>query len=392
MKLPVPKGQKIDITKIYNPVDPKNLVNRKPKKIEDLVELSEQNPKIMDAINQFIAQKVQFSIHDFGISGYTELGDILFDEIAQRDLVLSHIANTLPVFNPSLSSPVFLADVKGELYNYDTMHGIDMFALLCKHGLIKEVDPKNYLKAKYPSYTIPNASAGLPAYSAMTRNGLGQKKWTSTDHLKTKVGLGRQYPDAYGAMFAKEVRLQDLCEKYEALPVSPQSVHYGKAGTISRVDALQKYEYYQVEFSLERHKVYWHGTHLDDAAYGFYGNMIAYSKSVGWTKKELVKLSDHVNAIVFDFFTDLAGARIEVTNTHERWFRACNPLAKKVPSPTDDCFLSVMQKIYLKLNGTCQVTSHAYNFVHNNKDIYDYLPDHIKNKVDGYVQSNSIDW
>ena len=111
MKLPVPKGQPINIAKIYNPVDPKNLVNRKPKKIEDLVELSEQNPKIMDAINQFIAQKVQFSIHDFGISGYTELGDILFDEIAQRDLVLSHIANTLPVFNPSLSSPVFLPEM-----------------------------------------------------------------------------------------------------------------------------------------------------------------------------------------------------------------------------------------------------------------------------------------
>jgi hypothetical protein len=50
-----------------------------------------------------------------------------------------------------------------------------------------------------------------------------------------------------------------------------------------------------------------------------------------------------------------------------------------------------MQKIYLKLNGTSQVTSHAYNFVHNNKDIYDYLPEEIKNKVDGYVQ-NSIEW
>jgi len=392
MKLTVPKGQKIDVSKIYNPVDPKNLVNRKPKKIGDLVELSEQNPKIMDAINQLIALNVQFSTKDFGVSGYTALKDYLFDGIAQRHIVLTHIGNTLPVFNPSLTSPAFVADVNGDLYNYDTMHGLSMFALLCKYGRIKEVDPEDYLNAKYPSYTIPNASAGLPAYSAMTRNGLGQKKWNSTDHFKTKVGLGRQYPDAYGTMFAKEVRLQDLCEKFEAIPVSPLSVHSGKAGTINRVDAIQKYEFYQVEFSLERHKSHWHGTYLDDATYGFYGNMIAYGKSVGWTRKELVKLSDHLNAIVFDLFTDLAGARIEVTNTHERWFRSCNPLAKKIPSPTDDCFLSIMQKIYLKLNGTCQVTSHAYNFIHNNKDIYDYLPDHIKNKVDGYVQSNSIDW
>jgi hypothetical protein len=391
MKLAVPKGKHTDVSKIYNPVDPKNFSRRKPKKLPDLIDLAEQNPKIMAEINQLKARQIKFSINAFGVSGYTKLKDVLFDEIAQRDLVLTHISNTLPVFNPSLTSPAFIANVNGDLYNYDTMHGISMFGLLCKHGLISEVDPANYLETEYASYTIPNASAGLPAYSAMTRNGLGQKKWSSFDHHKIKAGLGRQYPADYGLMFAKEVKLQDLCELYEAIPVSPQSAYNGKAGTISRVDALYKYEYYQVEFALERHKEYWHGTHLDDAAYGFYGNMITYSKSVGWDKKDLLNLSDHLNAIVFDFFTDLAGARTEVVNTYVRWFKACNPLAKKVPSATDDCFLAIMQKIYLRLNGNLEVTSHAYNFVHNNKDIYDYLSDEIKNKVDGYVQNN-ITW
>ena len=277
-----------------------------------------------------------------------------------------------------------------KLYNYDTQHGLTLFALLCKFGLIKEVKPEDYLDAQYASYTIQNASAGLPAYSAMTKNGLGQKKWSSYDHHKTKVGLARQYPAQYGKMFEKESNLQDLCELYEAIPVGPQSSYTGKAGTISRVDALHKYEFNQVEFTLERHKAHWHGTHFDDAAYGFYGNMIVYSKSVGWTKKELTKLSDHLNAIVFDFFTDLAGARTVVVNTHERWFKACNPLAKKVPSPTDDCFLAIIQKMYLKLNGS-QVTSHAYNFIHNGKDIYDYLPEEIKHTVDSYAQIG-IDW
>ena len=392
MKLKIPKGLKIDITKIYNPVDSTNLVNRKPKKITDMIKLAEQNPKIMSEINKYKAQGKQFSTKDFGVPGYIKLNDFLFDEIAQRELVVPHIANILPVFSPSLTSPAFVADVDGDLYNYDTLHGLTLFGLCCKYGLIKEVDPKDYLNAKYASYTIPNASAGLPAYSAMTRNGLGQRKWTSQDHHKTKVGLARQYPSHYGKMFEKETKLQDLCELYEAIPVSPQSTMNGKAGTIGRVDALYKYDFYQVEFALERHKAHWHGTHLDDAAYGFYGNMILYGKSVGWTKKELTKLSDHLNAIVFDFFTDLAGARSEVVNAHERWFRDCNPLAKKVPSPTDDCFLAIMQKIYLKLSGTCQPTSHAYNFIHNGKDIYDYLPDSIKNKVDGYVQSHNIDW
>ena len=391
MKLKIPKGQAVNISKIYNAVDNKNLKQRKPKKITSLIYLAEQNKQIMDAINNLKAQNVQFSINDFGKSGYVTIGDVLFDEIAQRDLLLDHIAKIITVFNPSLTSPVFLADVKGDLFNFDTMHGICNFALFCKHGLIKEVDPKNWLKAKYASYTIPNASAGLPAYSALSRNGLGQKKWTSFDQHKTKVGLARQYPTHYGKMFEENVVLQDLCEKYEAIPVSPQSVYKGKAGTISSVQALYKYDYYQVEFALERHKAHWHGTHLDDAAYGFYGNMISYGKSIGWTKKQLNKLSDHLNAIVFDFFTDLAGARIVVVNTHEKWFRACNPLAKKIPNPTDDCFLAIMQKIYLKLNGNCQVTSHAYNYVHNNKDIYDYLPDEIKNKVDEYVQNN-ITW
>jgi hypothetical protein len=390
VKLKVPKGQKIDVTKIYNPVDPKNMVKRKPKKITDLITLVEQNPKIMNAINQLIAQGKQFSVNDFGVSGYTKLKDYLFDEIAQRDLVLQHISNTLPVFNPSLTSPAFVAEVNGDLYNYDTQHGLTMFALLCKHGRIKEVIPDDYLNTQYASYTVPNASAGLPAYSAMTRNGLGQKKWTSQDHHKTKVGLARQYPSQYGVLFEKEVRLQDLFELHEAIPVSPKSIYSGKAGTVSRVDAAYKYEEYQVEFVLERHKAHWHGTHLDDAAYGYYSNMIAYSKSIGWSKKDLLKLSDHLDAIVFDFFTDLAGCRTEVINTHNRWFKACNPLAKKIPNPNDDCFLAIIEKIYLRLNGTCQLTSHAYNYVHVGKDIYDYLPIEITDKVDTYVQNNIV--
>lgn len=391
LKLPIPKGISINVGKIYNPVDPKNMKQRKPKKIEDLVALAEQNSKIMDAINDLIAKGITFSLSEFGVSGYTALKDFLFDEIAQRDLILKHIGDTLPKYTPTLTSPAFVADVNGDKYNYDTQHGLTMFALLCKYGLIRDIEPKDYLDAPYASYTIPKASLGLPAYSAMTRNGLGQKKWTSFDHHKTKVGLARQFPKEYGMMFSKEARMQDMCELYEALPVSPQSVFNGKAGTISRVDSLYKYEEYQVEFALERHKEYWHGTHLDDAAYGFYGNLITYSKSVGWSKKDLIKLTNHLSAIVYDFFTDLAGARTQVVNTHERWFRACNPLAKKVPSPTDDCFLAIMEKIYVKLNGTSQVTSHAYNYVHSGKDIYDYLSDEIKNKVDSYV-NNNITW
>lgn len=390
-KLTVPKGIAININKIYNPVDPKNMKQRKPKKITDLVALAEQNGKIMEAINDMIAKDIQFSLSDFGISGYTQLKEYLFDEIDQRDLILKHIGDTLPKYTPTLTSPAFVADVNGDKYNYDTQHGLTMFALLCKHGRIKEVQAENYLDAPYASYTIPKASAGLPAYSAMTRNGLGQKKWTSFDHHKTKVGLGRQYPQNYGMMFAKEVRMQDMCELYEALPVSPQSVFNGKAGTISRVDSLYKYDEYQVEYTLERHKAYWHGTHLDDAAYGFYGNIITYAKSVGMSKKDMLTLTDHLSAIVFDFFTDLAEARTEVVNTHERWFRACNPLAKKVPSPGDDCFLSIIEKIYIKLNGTMQVTSHAYSYVHNNNDIYDFLSSEIKDKVTNYV-NDYITW
>ena len=56
MKLKVPKGQKIDVSKIYNPVESKNLIQRKPKKITDLIELAEQNPKIMTELNQHKAR------------------------------------------------------------------------------------------------------------------------------------------------------------------------------------------------------------------------------------------------------------------------------------------------------------------------------------------------
>lgn len=390
-KLPIPKGHAIDISKIYNPVDPKNMKKRKPKKITDLVSDAEQNIKIMNAINDKKAKGIKFSLSDFGIPGYTELGDILFDEVAQREINLPHVGNIITKFSPSLTSPAFLADAQGNKYSSDTQHGTVSFALLCKHGLIEGVDPDNYLKTPYPSYTIPNATSGLPAYCAMTRNGLGQKKWNSIDKHKAAVGLAREYPDVYGMQFAKEARIQDLCEKYEAIPVSKDSKYSGKAGTIDRVDSLYKDEDYQCEYVLERHKAYWHGTCLDTAAYGFYGNIIEYCKAAGIAKKDMLKLTDHLTAIVADFFTDLAEARTEVLNTHERWHRACNPLTKNAPNPKDNCFLAIMEKIYLKLNGPCQVTSNAYSHVHDNKDIFDYLPDDILNRIDNHVQNN-IAW
>jgi hypothetical protein len=86
MKLKTPKGLPVNVSKIYNPVDPKNMTKRKPKKITDLIQLAEQNPKVMSAINQLIAQNKKFSLKDFGVSGQTKLSEFLFDEIAQRDL------------------------------------------------------------------------------------------------------------------------------------------------------------------------------------------------------------------------------------------------------------------------------------------------------------------
>ena len=389
-KLPVPKGMTINISKIYNPVDPKNLVNRKPKTIEETVDLLEQNPKIMAILHQKKAQGIKYSASKFGYSSSTPIRDIVFDSIAQREINQGHIASTLENYDECLTSPVYLADVGGVLYDYDTMHGVNEFALLCKHGFIIGVDPDKWLDATYASYIVPNASAGLPAYAAMTRNGLGQKKWTSFDHHKTKVGLARQYPSQYGKMFAKEVKLQDLCEKYEVIPVSKDSPYSKKAGTISRVDALTKYEFNALEFTFSRHKAHLHGTKLDEAAYGYYSNMYTYGKSVGWTKKKIEGLAEHLDAVVYDFFTDLAGARIVVENTHAKWFKSCNPLSKKIPNPSDDCFLSIIEKIYDKLNGTREMTSHVHDYVHKGVDIYDFLPDEILQKVDNYVQNNLV--
>lgn len=378
----VPKGRKIDISKIQNPLDPKKLANPKILKLEDIVSLLEQNPGTMDHINTLKANKKTYSTNDIGKLVDAPIGTHTFNEITQRLLDVDHChTDILKKLDPRLLSPVFATNQKNGTYScFDTQHGLAVVGLLAKHGLWGN-DPNDWLNFKFPTFVVDEPHPSFTPEAALHRNGKGQKKWENYDHHKIKVADVRQYnnPSQSKENFDAEAR-QSLCEKYEAIPLAKGHDDFGKAGTLPRVDVIYDWSLPTLEFVLSTHKIYWHGTLVDNAAWGLYGNLVEHMQMNNFPVKgpEWKKFLDEFNATIFECFTDLATLRTCTERAYTKYFRKAFPYLKNVPSCPHNAALAIVMKIYTRVGGSYPyLTGDVNDFKQNGCDIYNELDDDI---------------
>lgn len=389
----VPKGQKIDISKIRNPLDRAKLANPKVLKLEDVVTMLEQNSDTMTYINTLKANKKTYNINDIGKLENAPIGSNTFNEITQRLLDVGHCHTDILIkLDPRLLSPVFATKQKDGTHScFDTQHGLAVVGLLAKHGLWGN-DPKDWLNFKFPTFVVDEPHPSFTPEAALHRNGKGQKKWEVYDHHKIKVAAVRQFnnPSQSPEYFDSEAR-QTLCEKYEAIPLPKGHDDFGKAGTLPRVDVIYDWSMTTLESILSTHKTYWHGTVVDAAAWGLYGNLFEHTLMNNFPTKgtQWKQFLDEFHATIFGCFTDLATLRTSTERAYTKYFRKAFPNLKNVPSCPHNAALAVVMKIYKQVGGTYPyLTGDVNDFMQNGCDIYNELDDDILEIIKNVKKKN----
>ena len=377
----VPKGQKINFSKINNPLNPKKLANPKIKSMAESVAELEQNDDIMEFINTQKANNKKFDPKKIGKIENRAIGLTTFNEIAQRMQNTVHSYNILTHLDEGLLSPVFLtkqADGTGSCF--DTQHGISLVGLLAKHGLWGN-DPTNWLDFEFPAFVIDEPHPSFTAEAALHRNGKGQKRWETYDHHKIKVAAVRQHNNPTRSKEYEDAEArQTICEKLEAIPMPEKHLDYGKAGTLTRTDVIYQWSLESLYFILSTHKTYWHGTKVDSEAWGLYGHLIENMKRNNFPTdgKKWDTFLDEINAIIAEVFTDLATLRIATYRAYTKYFRKAHPNLKTVPTCPHNAALSIVMKIYKDVGGTYYLTGDVFDYAQNGCDIYNELDDDYK--------------
>lgn len=390
----VPKGQKIDISKIRNPLDPKKLANPKVLTLEEIVAQLEQNDKTMLYVNTLKANKKTFKKSEIGQLVDAEIGKTTFNEITQRLIDVGHCHDDiLTKLDPRLLSPLFATKQKdGTNSCFDTQHGIAVVGLLAKHGLWGN-DPKDWLNFKFPTFVIDEPHPSFTPEAALHRNGKGQKKWEPYDHHKIKVAAVRQHNNPTQSKEYEDAEARHtLCELYEAIPLPSKHDDFGKAGTLPRTDVIYDWNLGTLEFILSTHKTYWHGTLVDSAAWGLYGNLVEHMQNNNFPVKgkEWKKFLNDFNATIKECFTDLANLRTATERAYTKYFRKAHPNLKNVPSCPNNAALAVVMKIYRDVGGDYYLTGDVNDFMQNGCDIYNELDDDTKEIIKNAKKANKI--
>jgi hypothetical protein len=372
----VPKGQIVDISKIKNPLDSKRLKNAKPKTIQQTVAELEKNPLVANVLEDLKKRGIMLDPNKIGTTKKQQIGKATFLEETQRLVIPKHVANILSNCQEELLSPVFSTVSSDGQTNpvFDTMHGINVVALLAKHGRWHGVDADKWDEFEFPFYIINNSDTAFANEAAYHRNGKGQKKWTAFDFHRIKVAGVRQYNSTDKDYVDAEKR-QSICEKNECIPIPTGHSQKGKAGTLDRIDAVYNWKLTSLDFILGTHKKYWHGTKIDSAAFGLYGHLYENMKAKNFeiSGPEWDEFLDNFHAIIKKCFTDLANLRKETEAAHIAWHSKAYPNIKNHNLNSTNCALAIVLKIYQRLGGNHVLPNDVNDFIYNGHDIYDYL-------------------
>jgi hypothetical protein len=383
-----PNTQKVDMTKIENPLAvPKNKV--KPQTMAELVSLLEDNPSIMSVIDYYKANGKTFDRNKIGSVKYDAIGKNTFNSVVQRMYDFKHGAGIAKAFDEQLLVPIMATQLTNGNYScIDTMHGSGLVALFAKHGLWGN-DPNDWENFQYPYFVIDQSDESFAPEAALARNGKGQKKWSKFDFHRVYVFMVRHF-GSKDKVYVDAAKRQDLCEKYECIPLPERHKHAKKAGTQTHIGALYKHSLKATEFVLSMHKKYWHGTTMDSAAWGLYANLY---ESLTFLKiptkgQAFNQFMDDFHAVIKEFFTGLAGLRTGAENAHSEWFKKSYD-RKFSGNAQDDVALSIVLKIYQKLHGTHPVPGQAVAYTYQKAgvtiDIFDSLEDDIKDRINALI-------
>jgi hypothetical protein len=384
--------QKVDISKLDN-VLAKTKKQLKNKTVIDLTDELSGYKKFQNVIAFLKANDIKFDPKDIPKFEMHKLREILTPEEVQRLLDKPHCAKIAGGFDPRLLSPIYVVRLNGspDLLGIDSMHTETVVASFAREGLWGN-DPEQWLDFEYPCWVIDTKQESFPLLAGLYRNGEGSKPWDEFDHHRVHVRSFRFYGDnGPNDKYKLAADKQTHCEKEDTIPMAPNHPHAGRAGTLTHIKALSSYsdnDMDEFKFVISMNNKYWHGSEVDSAAFGFYGNLYIglLNGNVPMKGKNFDKFMNDIHAIIKTFFVSFAELRSITTETYKNWMKL---QGKDTKAPPFNCALALVLKMYKQLNGQHLVTSDVNMFTYNpapgiSLDIYESLPLNIRQNVNNY--------
>lgn len=350
--------------------------------------------KFQNVIDFLKANNIQFKVTDIPKFEKHKLRNLIIPEEVQRLLDKPHCAKIASGFDPRLLSPVFIVRMAGtnQLLVIDSMHTLTIVGSFAKDGVWDNV-PSDWLDFEYPCWVVDTDQESFALLAGLYRNGVGSKPWDEFDYHRVHVRSYRLYGDrGPNDEYKHAADKQSHCESEDTIPMAPNHPQAGRAGTLTHIKALSSYDddaMDEFKFIISMNNKYWHGSAVDSAAFGFYGNLYIglLNNNVPMKGKQFNQFMDDLHAIVKTFFVGFPELRSITTETYKDWMKL---QGKDTKAPPFNCALALALKIYKKLGGTHLVPTDVNMFVYNpapgvSNDIYDSLPLSIRQNVANYT-------
>lgn len=340
------------------------------------------NQGLHDAIEDYYKQGVTFSLKQFPKSIKVKLKQILIDEDIQRELDEVHVMHIVQGFDPRRVNPIFAIKFPGEdIYHCtDGQHTLVSLAKLAQAGLIDEVDAAEWDEMEVDVFFVETPDRSFAREHFAFINGVGKKRIDEYDKHKQRV-LSYRLDKNNKQEYVLAAEKQNICEENEVYPISDEDKENGGIpGTLTHMAAIKTMKPEVVRFLVKNHNRYWKDEVVDAAEFSF--NKHLYNKAkVSVDSAEYVEFLDHLNSIIKEFFTNPAQLLTTVGEAYKTYSKDVYGDSKSLH---DTAILNVVLKIYQRLGGTYPVPDIVLSHSENGKDLYDYLPISIKDKVESY--------
>ena len=337
------------------------------------------NQGLHDAIEDYYKNGTTFSMSELPKHAKVKLKHILIDEDIQRELDKIHVMHIVQGFDPRRVNPCFAVKEPGEdIYHCtDGQHTIISLAKLAQAGLIDEIDESEWEDMEVDVLYVETADRSFAREHFAFINGVGKKKIDEYDNHKQRV-LSYRLDGNQKQEYSLAAEKQTICEDKNIFPIAnSDSTNSGIPGTLTHMAIIKTMKPDVLRFIAKFHDTYWKSEVVDAGEMGI--SRLLYQKANTPTNtKEYTEFLDNLNAIIKTFFTNPEELRKTAQEAYAVYSKDVYGASKSVH---ETAALNIILKIYRKLGGEFPVPDLVLSHTESGKDLYDYLPTAIKDKI-----------
>lgn len=337
------------------------------------------NQGLHDAIEDYYKKGTTFSLTNLPRHAKVKLKHILIDEDIQRELDEIHVMHIVQGFDERRVNPVFAVKFPDEDYYHctDGQHTVISLAKLAQAGLIDEIEADDWEEMEVDVLYVETADRSFAREHFAFINGVGKKRIDEYDNHKQRV-LSYRLDRNQKQEYALAAQKQTICENYNCYPIAKDDdVNSGIPGTLTHMAIVKTMKPDVLRFIVDFHDTYWKSEVVDAGEMGI--SRLLYQKAnTPINTPEYKEFLQHLNAIIKEFFTNPEELRKAAQDAYAVYSKDVYGASKSVH---ETAALNIILKIYRKLGGEFPVPDIVLSHTESGKDLYDYLPTAITDKV-----------